>query len=150
VTLLDVRLKPSAVRDLLTDNNPFQGMLADVPDEDIWSEKIGDKDFAGADELYARLCALPGVKRTRATKLMARKRPRFVPIVDSVILSGLGLSRSWEFQYWADALRDDRRRQRIEDLRPEGVEVSVLRLVDVLVWMHCSRGRDARALRDVD
>jgi hypothetical protein len=123
--------------------------LRRIPDEDLWAETLSEADFDAADQLYAALCALPDVKRTRATKLMSRKRPRFVPIVDSVILSALQLPRrNWRFQDWREALLDPARREQVAKLRPPGVDVPLLRLIDVAVWMRCSRSRNARRVRE--
>jgi len=38
-------------------------------------------------KLYDLLDGLPGVGGTVATKLLARKRPRSIPIVDSVVIA---------------------------------------------------------------
>ena len=105
-----------------------------------------DADFsAAADRLYDAVDTLDGVGRTRTTKLLARKRPRFVPIVDKIVKTALDLPHDWHFQWWRDALADGNRRERIEALRPEGVDVSSLRLIDVAIWMACSNSRERQS-----
>jgi len=96
VTLLDVALPPPSVRSLLkTDADKFSDLLAAVPDDvDLWN--VSDEDLAHAEALYWALRELHNVGRTRASKLMARKRPRLIPVVDSVIIGALNLGDdSW-------------------------------------------------------
>jgi hypothetical protein len=148
VTLLDVRWSPPAVRELLEDpDGAFGAALHAVPTDDIWSPSITDSHFAAADHLYRLLCELPGVARTRATKVMARKRPRFIPIVDEVIKTALGLPDQWQFQWWHEELVSADRRDALESLRPDGVDVSLLRLLDVVIWMRFSNSESVRAER---
>jgi hypothetical protein len=114
---------------------------------DLW--EASDQHLAAADLLYAVLRsggALRGIGPTTASKLMARKRPRLIPIIDSVVRDALQLSDdSWKELRLA--LSHDDLPTRIEALRPPGVEhqISTLRLLDVAVWMRHSQGRAARA-----
>jgi hypothetical protein len=141
-SLLDVRFGPRAVRRLLGSSD-IAAALSDVPEHlALWA--VGDADFRAASHLWSLLREVPGVGRTRASKLLARKRPEMVPIVDSVIAEALQLgAETW--RPLAVALEDDGVRQLIGNLRPEQVsdQVSVLRLLDVVVWMTCSRSRPA-------
>jgi hypothetical protein len=149
VTLLDVRWSAAAVRLLLSDpDGEFSTRLAAVPHSDVWSPAVTAENFGAADALYTALLALPEVGRTKATKLMARKRPRFVPIVDTVIKSAFNIGKHWQFQWWGEALDDLDRRRELDDLRPPDVDVSLLRLVDVLAWMRFSRAETVQELRD--
>lgn len=142
VSLLDVRFGPTAVRELLT-CSAIQAALAAIPENvPLW--EVEDADFAAAEKLWALLRAINGVGRTRASKLLARKRPHLVPIVDSVI------AKAWCLQgdTWrplAATLSDSDLRQDIDALRPASVsiQVSTLRLLDVLTWMSHSRSKTA-------
>ena len=146
VNLLDVRMGPRGIRDLLSGR--FDPLVAVVDqDVDLWDERAAE----GTDlrrhmnELYFAIRGVDGVGPTTASKLLARKRPRLLPIRDSVIDEQLDVGTS----FWsplADALRVVTRRHRIERLAP-GVEVSTLRRLDVAVWMTGSRSRNAKSAR---
>jgi hypothetical protein len=84
----------------------------------------------------------PGVKATKVTKILHRKRSDLVPIFDSRVAAFYGRSRSrpWELwpvlqadvgdnADWLDSLRND---YRTFDDRP----MSRLRALDIIVWMH--------------
>jgi hypothetical protein len=77
---------------------------------------------------------------------MAQKRPRLIPIVDSVIRKALPLGDdSWVSL--RSALQDEQVRQTIEGICPPGgpaSTVSTLRLLDAATWMRYSRSRNAR------
>lgn len=82
-----------------------------------------------------------GLGPTTASKLLAAKRPRLVPIWDSFVeqATGLGpLGSWWRFQY---VLNEDQRHvwKWLGELRPLAPNVpqsvSALRLLDVLLWM---------------
>jgi ABC-type amino acid transport substrate-binding protein len=150
--LLDMRFRPRAVRAVLGARADQLGeLLAAVPDDvDLW--EATDEQLAPAYELYRALrsgSALAGVGPTTASKLMARKRPRLIPIVDSVIRSALEIKGD----SWIDlraALRAAGVVERIEAMRPSRLSfpVSTLRLLDAALWMRHSRGRAARKARD--
>ncbi|MET0843540.1 MAG: DUF6308 family protein [Mycetocola sp.] len=149
VSLLDVTFEPRAVRSLLeTDRDEFSRLLdrvdANVP---LWA--ADDALLDNASELYLRLKQLPGVKRTKTSKLMARKRAHLVPIVDSVIIRELALGD----EVWRPlrtALEDADLRGQIDALRPAQFseeQISTLRLLDVAAWMRGSESENARAAR---
>jgi hypothetical protein len=145
VTLLDVRLNPQAVRALLQSGAAqFGDLLEALPaDVDLWNATADDLRAAG--KLLVALDLLPGVGETRATKLMARKRPRLMPIVDSVIRNALPLGLE-PFESLGRALTDPRLRKAIEATRPVGSRmdvISTLRLMDVAVWIQLSASRAA-------
>ena len=75
VSLLDVSLEPRAVRSLLVDDREeFAQRLAAVPlDVALWD--ADEEVIASATALYWRVRDLHGVGPTRASKLLARKRP---------------------------------------------------------------------------
>lgn len=86
-------------------------------------------------------CSRDGLGPTTASKLLAAKRPRLVPIWDSFVAQATGLGPRgswWRFQY---VLNDDKRYvwEWLGELRtlassvPESV--SELRMLDVLLWM---------------
>jgi hypothetical protein len=150
-TLLDMRYRPRAVRAILFDQaDDLAALLKAVPaDVDLW--EATDEDLSPAYDLWRALRAggdLSGVGPTTTSKLMARKRPRLIPIVDSVVANAL----EFDGDAWIDlraALRTRNLSERIERLRPPtiGDEVSTLRLLDAAVWMRHSNGKAAQAAR---
>src|SRR4051812_3670041 len=78
--LLDVPFLPRAVRALLQDRaQEFSELLEAVPANlDLWDAEV--EDLQSAEILWHRLDELDGVGPTRTSKLMARKRPRLIPV----------------------------------------------------------------------
>ena len=150
VTLLDVRLQPLAVRALLGASAAAVAQhLRGIPETlSLW--EANDKDLDRVADLYRLFDRLPGVGETKATKLLARKRPRLVPVIDSVVRRALPLEDQplvlWQLRA---ALLDEERRRRIASLRPqrEGPATTELRLLDAAIWMQYSRARSVRRLR---
>ena len=111
-------------------------------------------------DLYHLLRHDVGLPRVATHKLFARKRPRLVPVRDTVVEGLLGLAKSpkW-WQPWWEALSSD---QRIPDrlacirLKSEVSEVSLLRIADIVLWMQgTERDRNTASkgsppLRDLD
>lgn len=141
-SLLDVGFGPTAVRALLGSDR-IQEALAAVPDQcPLW--EATPQDFEAGTRLWRMVRGIDGVGRTRASKLLARKRPHLVPIVDSVIANALHLGDDTWLPL-AAVLADRQLRQVIDDLRPPHVstEISTLRLLDVVTWMSHSRSTSA-------
>ena len=103
-----------------------------------------DAGNPGADwpvrALYRELLTVRDVGETTATKLLARKRPHLVPILDSVVTTELGIVKG---NFWvplhAWLVADERASyHHLEDLRSLaglGDDISALRVFDVLAWM---------------
>ena len=141
-SLLDVRFGPIAVRQLLTSTDIHSALSAVPHEATLWNANEGV--LTAASTLWLRVRFIEGLGRTRTSKLLARKRPQLVPIVDSVIVSALQLgSETW--RPLADVLADVGLRRELDQLRPSGVDsrVGVLRVLDVMVWMSCSRSTSA-------
>lgn len=93
-----------------------------------------------ADQAWHLLCAQHGVDWVIAGKLLARKRPRLLPVYDKVVRCALGCPRPSVWLALHAALRVDDRtlhRQLFELRQVAGVPetVSALRVCDVAVWM---------------
>lgn len=139
VSLLDTPLPPNAVRGLLgPDRGTFAHALHEIgPDLDLW-DPHSDQPRVAAATLWSWLHRYRGVGDTRAGKLLARKRPRLIPIIDSVVAAAIPARH---MRYWDDlatALRQNPHLvDHIEALRPASLTriVSTLRLLDVAVWM---------------
>lgn len=153
VSLLDVRFGPEAVRALLIDShNGANALLADAAlpnDRDIWDPAVDLSRTSPSWRLWDLLVAIPNVGATRASKLLARKRPRLLPILDSVVTSNLGLQGTDQWAALRHALSDDRTRAVVQSTVPTGSfkRPSVLRLLDVMTWMRFSESDSARTVR---
>lgn len=151
-SLLDVRFGPHTVVELL-ERNECNSLLAEIPaDVALWEAAAEhlDRDSA-AWRLWRRLVSIPGVSTTRASKLLARKRPHLMPILDSVIIQHLCLDGLDSWQALREALTP-MLRARIDLLAQAATDhgasrPSTLRLLDVATWMTYSRSRQARAVQ---
>ena len=118
----------------------LSGIPADVDLVDAEDALISEA--SPASQLWELLRGYKGVGRTKTSKLMARKRPRLVPIFDSVVERELGLNGS--SGHWTgmrEVLRADdgalhRRAVTLQDTPGVGPLISPLRVIDVVVWMH--------------
>lgn len=149
VSLLDVRFEPRAVRGILErDAADLSEMLAEIPFEvDLW--EADDADLNAALTLHEALDRYAGVGETKASKLLARKRPRLIPVIDSVVRRGLPLGDN-PAKDLREALAIESRRHAIELLRPSNLSsrISTLRLLDAAVWMRFSQSRNAKRARE--
>jgi len=150
-SLLDVRFGPHTVLELL-DRAECNSLLAGIPSNvPLWDVPDGHLTRGSAAwRLWDRLVAIPGVNKTRASKVLARKRPHLMPILDSVIIEHLGLERLDCWQALRQALAPDLR-ERIDSLasaatRHGASPPSTLRLLDVATWMTYSQSRQAKAV----
>jgi hypothetical protein len=95
-----------------------------------------DKHLAAADRLWYEIRSLDDVGRTTTSKLVARKRPRLVPVQDTVTMAALG-----EPTKFVEPLRKKLRaglHEQLVELREKSAipsEVTALRVLDVLLWM---------------
>ncbi|MCL3836893.1 DUF6308 family protein [Aeromicrobium duanguangcaii] len=147
-SLLDVRFGPTAIRDLLVNGqaNHLLEKVPSTPESTLWNTELQPESAAW--KLWEHLTNIEGIGRTRASKLMARKRPHLMPILDSVIVDKLGLGRRAQWKTLAAAL-DDETRIAIDRLQEAvaGSTPSTLRLLDVATWMRHSQSRRAKAVR---
>ncbi|MDP9389469.1 MAG: DUF6308 family protein [Actinomycetota bacterium] len=136
VSMLSVTVPPRAAIRLVSDGAANEWLRAIPTDELIWTVEPSVLHEGSASwELWHFLRNLEDVGRVTAGKLMAAKRPQLIPIYD---------------QHVGAALRPPRRafwlamRRSIEDahdlveaaVKAAGVDVSPLRAVDIVVWMH--------------
>jgi hypothetical protein len=93
-----------------------------------------------AEELWKLLEGQVGIGWVTAGKLLARKRPSLIPVYDEIVRCALGRPEKfwlalrkallWEDAKLAGELADLRSRAEIPQ------EVALLRVLDVVVWMH--------------
>ncbi|MFV9454765.1 DUF6308 family protein [Rhodococcus sp. NM-2] len=141
VTFLSVQIPPKAARAILhTEAEALNALLTAIgPDRDLVDEPDPLAPGWPAWDLETALWALPGIAQTKATKLIARKRPRLYPIWDSVVSEVLGTERA-HLNPVREALRadDGALHHRLLSIREEAGlpdEISALRVFDVIAWM---------------
>lgn len=145
-SLLSAPIKGRAVVELLDRRRAeFEILLTNLgPDRDFVDQPGVDRaSFAPAWELWAALRALPQIGPTRASKLLARKRPHLIPVLDDFIneyvLAGSG--NLWAPLHEALNAHDralHHRLLRIRQVAGLSAAVSPLRVFDVLAWMDAS------------
>lgn len=83
-----------------------------------------------------------------AGKLLARKRPHLVPIIDKVVLEVLCLPDGRNWRSTRAVLQGTDLQKRINELHPADVPLQpTIRLLDVAAWMRGSNGASARQVR---
>ena len=162
ITAMQVSASPRALGRFLTNVDvraELRQALADTPNEPLW--EAAPDGLQAMDTLYqlVKRQFSDGNMWVSATKLCARKRPRLVPVRDSVIVTGLGLPNR-DFRQDSliiGAIMDDpdvrlqlRRCAEIAD--PDHLtilaEVAELRLLDAILWMRWSRGGRDRGVEE--
>ncbi|HEY9389216.1 MAG TPA: DUF6308 family protein [Mycobacteriales bacterium] len=96
-----------------------------------------------ADAAWRLLEARDGIGWVTASKLLARKRPRLVPVYDRVVRCALGApGHFWEYLHHALRADQGRLRTRLEEVRQQAdlpEATSPLRVLDVVLWMRHHR-----------
>lgn len=152
VTTLDVRVRPLALRRLLfEDVDALRPKLNAIKGDCLWT--ASDEQLEPAFELFDHLVdgPYPWVGPTTASKLLARKRPGLLPVVDSIIKGVVGTTtyRS-TVRVLRSALQREELRVLVEATRPPAVDESsapTLRLLDCAIWMSRSASRNANHVR---
>lgn len=150
VSLLSVEVPARASVELLvTQRRRFEVLLESIgPDRDLAGEaSVAECQFQPAWDLWRALLALPGLGPTTVSKLMARKRPRLIPIFDSVINDTIlgGRGTLWSPLHAALLAEDRALQKRLLRVRATaGLDesISALRVFDVVAWMDGSGNSD--------
>jgi hypothetical protein len=149
VSLLDVTWRPDAVRELLeTKAGKISAMLEGITGEtELWDAR--DADIAAVDPLWDTLQGTRGIGPATASKLLARKRPRLCPVTDKASIRAVGVrGRTWDALRCL--LRDPGGRAEVEALRPpHAAGASLLRILDVAIWICHSPSGAARHIRQL-
>lgn len=152
VSFLSVRISGEAAIGFLdTHKDKISSLLKEIPSDHNFAH-VSPANFPqvlGEDSaalqlwhvLRGRDTGRWGVGRTKASKIMARKRPHLIPIYDSVVAPLMGLKKSDnQWLTWHGAFTEDPGlQQRLRKIREiSGVEelISDLRLMDILLWMY--------------
>lgn len=152
VSFLSVKIPGSAAVGVLeTYQDEVSDLLSRIP-ADLDLSVLEPTDFgkvlgpgSPASELWDLLRGKRGgswgIGQTKASKIMARKRPQLIPIYDSVIRPLMGLKNSaLQWEVWHSALTDGTGLpQRLDViLKESGIDArpSRLRVMDIVLWMH--------------
>jgi hypothetical protein len=153
---LDERIPPLTMRKI--QHPDIQRTLTDCLGAIRADAELGlpgsEPDLAAAGTLWSYLRGgdFDGIGKVKAGKLLARKRPKLVPIVDRVV-ERVVTPTCGPWPYW-DAYRQfmssAQHRALLEAIRPDHVHhtISLLRVLDVAVWVRGSRSKAAYTLRD--
>jgi hypothetical protein len=126
--------------------------LANMPkDVDLSDPSLDHEDFwKGLKELF-KTCRCKGVSYSKITKILHKKRPRLIPIVDYDIVAHRYLDDSWlgasdiaEYLVAAtqhirgDVIRNERTLTAIKARlwNEEKIDLTLLRIFDILLYQH--------------
>ena len=159
--LLDARLGPKEVNQMFSDDeeNPYNKLKVVIEKclQELTSttNQSGEVlDFANADLsggsgpwAFVKACYIasestPHIKVSKVSKMLHRKQPTFIPIIDSRLRSFYGLSKSPPSKYWSALQTDFRANRDLLDqlgkgiVTSEGKPISSLRVADIVIWEH--------------
>lgn len=154
VSTLAVDVPAPTVIWLLNDGAPtVEGLLAQIsPSQTLWDDAVDITREGPAWRLWdaIREGGWPrhrgGMGTATTSKLLATKRPHLVPLQDSVVTTLLGRASSSNYwRKWQARLSgpggDELRAAAvsIRDEIPEAAHLSVLRVLDIVLWMEGDR-----------
>lgn len=144
ISFLSVRVRPSSIDTLLYGRaEEINGVLEEVGHEPFWEAgppSSGTPQWRLEDSLRS----IADIGMTKASKLMARKRPELIPIYDSVVAKVLEVEKPFwgpmyelfandSFRDRLASIRDTVRQEDPETLMP--ADLTLLRVFDVVTWM---------------
>ncbi|GAA4138075.1 hypothetical protein GCM10022285_34710 [Streptomyces tunisiensis] len=147
VAALSVDVPVQAVLHVLepTGPNPYSSLLSRIPTDTELAEAEEQHiaENSPAWNLWRSLREVDGIGPVGAGKLLARKRPRLLPVYDSVIKKVFERP-STDLKFWShvrSALRAEDRAlvthlEHVRDLAGIGKDISVLRILDTAAWLH--------------
>ncbi|MEU1966405.1 DUF6308 family protein [Micromonospora sediminicola] len=144
VEMLNVRVPPMVALDLLQGSlgERISDVLRELPTaldlSDARAKPLIDSG-GPAERAWKMLVGCSGVNKTIASKILARKRPRLVPVYDNVVACALrGRPGFWLWLHEALRAEDLLLARRLQTLRvAAGIasQVSEIRVLDVIIWM---------------
>ena len=148
VSMLGVQIPPRAgIRIIEEGQDEFSALLQRVPTTLSIFEREAEEhlsDAGPASTAWQKLDRIPGVGWVTANKLLARKRPTLLPVYDQFVKAAL---QPDEDAFWAplhETLTGPEGpdlRRRLEEIHSSCAlddRVSLLRVLDVAVWMRAS------------
>ena len=136
-------ISPEQILQIEHDRRQLSALLKDLP-SDLDLHRLDGAEFARllgprspASRLYVHLREAVGLGKVATSKLLARKRPRLIPIRDSATTDALGKQEEWWEPWWHALTDDDRAVKRLRSLRSEAGtrRLSLLRTADIAIWM---------------
>ncbi|WP_080796168.1 DUF6308 family protein [Corynebacterium pacaense] len=142
LSLLSTPINGSSAVQLLFDHrSTIQNYLETIPTDRTladYSEPLSSENFAAWRLENFLTSTIPGVGWTRASKLIARKRPLLYPIYDSVVSQVLGTVKGGHLNFIRESMNRPEISNRIDVLRQETQLSDIvpdLRIFDVVAWM---------------
>ena len=151
VTMLSVEVPArAALRILGPDGRKISDLLHEIPTAldlvDVAPELINES-WPGW-QIWTLLESMYGIGSVTAGKLVARKRPRLLPVYDSVVKKQVGPHDGFWRALTGDLQADDKALHRkllnIRDDAGIGNDISALRVFDIVTWMIGRSGDSAR------
>ena len=145
--------------DLWKRKEEIEKLLVSVPKQvRLESDDLGPNSFEHLKDLLRRWMSMGGWGVARATKVLHKKRPLLIPPIDRGVMELYSefrrgeCRRRWKFYPWKakdvvgviQLIRDDIRNkdnsshlQTIQEtLARKGTELSIVRIFDIILWMH--------------
>jgi hypothetical protein len=153
VSMLSVQVPPDAAIGLAARNAQVQQLLGRIPisldfttlTPAHFAAHLGPESAAQQlwDTLRGRQDYPWGIGPTTASKIMARKRPKLIPIFDSYVGPIMGLpkdSSADQWIVWHQAFQEDPhltgRLDAIKNTASAPPSTSRLRIMDIVLWLH--------------
>lgn len=141
VGLLSVEIPPRAVIELLVRRtDAMSALLREIPKQLDLNEAEASVIGKGSPawQLWDALLQIEGIGRASASKLLARKRPRLLPVYDSVVRELVGHPENyWDSLYQALRASGGSLATNLQQVRTEAgaTHLTLIRVFDVIAWM---------------
>jgi len=144
LAMLSVPVQGAAARELLEGHTArkVSALLARVPTTLHITDPAGQAALRAEEgpliDLWCSIRAVPTFGPVRTSKLLARKRPHLVPIYDRVVRDQFGAPHSGDqWTDFAQLVQDEEIVNLLLRLRSRAnlEDISLLRILDVVVWM---------------
>ena len=140
VSMLSVDIPPRAVKAVLGMERDLSQLLSEIPwDVDLVNggHHIGPSSSAAA--AWERLTKVEGIAWVTANKLLARKRPRLLPVYDRVVRDEVGRPTSFWASLHASLAADNSalhgKLLAIREKAGVGDDISAIRVFDAVTWL---------------
>jgi hypothetical protein len=148
---MGARFSNSLVENLLNKGNSITKALGQVSPGVSILDSFEKIPWDALEGLF-KTCIMPGLGEANITKILHKKRPQLIPILDSVIqgyLDGLPATHSNSPQspeenivFHIRQLQKDTDANRLTLLNlAEHFDLSVVRILDILIWTHFAKPR---------
>ncbi len=144
------RRSQTVLRSLLAKRELIQAILAELP-KDLELSKLEEEHWEAVLRLWEAMCSVRGVGLAVATKILHKKRPSLIPIIDGVLQHHYKLAyreRAWgrcsEAQAGVHIMKHFRRdflacKKEMNELsamlQKQGTPLTPVRILEALIWM---------------